>query len=135
VAAHYGEWLTGGDVHSAEEIQPNSGAVVRQGIKKLAIYRDSAGQLHYFSAVCPHLVCVVHWNHGEKTWDCPCHGSRFDQEGKVLNGPANKDLEKVEQPEAAAGINSAANVEAQICVRSSHLPGEGKHHFANPVVG
>jgi len=52
-------------------------------------------QVHECSAVCPHLGCVVHWNDAEKTWDCPCHGSRFSKEGKVLHGPAPSDLEPV----------------------------------------
>ena len=58
----------------------------------MAVYRDSRGALHKCSAVCPHLGCIVDWNVTEKTWDCPCHGSRFDTHGKVLNGPANTDL-------------------------------------------
>jgi Rieske Fe-S protein len=59
------------------------------------VYRDDAGKLHEFSAVCTHLGCVVHWNPAERTFDCPCHGSRFDCMGKVVNGPANSDLEPV----------------------------------------
>jgi Rieske Fe-S protein len=50
--------------------------------------------LHKFSAVCPHLKCIVRWDGCEKTWDCPCHGSRFDALGRVLNGPAISDLEE-----------------------------------------
>jgi Rieske Fe-S protein len=48
------------------------------------------------SAVCPHLGCIVHWNGAEHTWDCPCHGSRFDRLGKVFNGPSNGDLSPIE---------------------------------------
>ena len=59
---------------------------------KLAAYRDEKGALHVCQARCPHLGCVVHWNPAEVTWDCPCHGSRFDPYGKVINGPANRDL-------------------------------------------
>ena len=59
---------------------------------KIALYRDAQGALHERSATCPHLGCIVHWNDAAKTWDCPCHGSRFDCEGHVLNGPANRDL-------------------------------------------
>ena len=66
--------------------------MLRRGLTKVAVYRDEKGELHECSAVCPHLGCIVHWNATEKTWDCPCHGSRFDKLGKVINGPANRDL-------------------------------------------
>jgi glycine/D-amino acid oxidase-like deaminating enzyme/nitrite reductase/ring-hydroxylating ferredoxin subunit len=91
-ATKYAQYLTGGDVRGLEEIQPGDGAVVRQGTKKLAAYRDDKGELHVRSAVCPHLGCIVAWNSAEKSWDCPCHGSRFDPYGRVLDGPANTDL-------------------------------------------
>lgn len=94
--AKYTEHLTGGEVSSADEIQPGSGAVVRQGLLKVAVYRDPDGALHKRSAVCTHLQCVVHWNDLEKSWDCPCHGSRFDTQGRVLNGPAITDLKPAE---------------------------------------
>jgi glycine/D-amino acid oxidase-like deaminating enzyme/nitrite reductase/ring-hydroxylating ferredoxin subunit len=92
VALQYTEWLTGGDVSSPDEIAPGNGAIVRRGLEKIAVYRDPEGKLHERVAACPHLGCVVHWNRAETTWDCPCHGSRFDAYGKVLNGPANRDL-------------------------------------------
>ncbi|WP_435011440.1 FAD-dependent oxidoreductase [Tundrisphaera lichenicola] len=86
------DWLGGGDVSSAEEIGPGEGAVLRRGLKKVALYRDGNGAVHERSAVCPHLGCIVHWNGAEKTWDCPCHGSRFDPKGEVIMGPANVPL-------------------------------------------
>jgi glycine/D-amino acid oxidase-like deaminating enzyme/nitrite reductase/ring-hydroxylating ferredoxin subunit len=92
VAAQYVEWVTPGDVKEEKLVPPGSGAVVRRGLKKIAIYCDDSGQLHERSAVCPHLEGIVMWNHSEKTWDCPCHGSRFDRFGKVVNGPAITDL-------------------------------------------
>jgi glycine/D-amino acid oxidase-like deaminating enzyme/nitrite reductase/ring-hydroxylating ferredoxin subunit len=92
VARQYADYLTRGDVTSAEEIAAGSGAVMRRGLRKLAIYKDAQGNVHERSAVCPHLGCIVQWNGAEKTWDCPCHGSRFDCHGKVINGPANRDL-------------------------------------------
>jgi glycine/D-amino acid oxidase-like deaminating enzyme/nitrite reductase/ring-hydroxylating ferredoxin subunit len=88
VAEHYAEWLTGGDVDDVAAIAPDSGAVVRQGLGKVAVYRDESGQLHKRSAVCSHLRCPVAWNDTERSWDCACHGSRFDRFGRVLNGPA-----------------------------------------------
>ena len=89
VAAQYADYLTGGDVGSADEVAPGSGAVLRRGLSKVAAYRDEAGALHERSAVCTHLGCIVDWNDAEKSWDCPCHGSRFDpRDGHVLNGPA-----------------------------------------------
>jgi Rieske Fe-S protein len=85
-----------GDEAAADDIAAGDGAVVRDGLKKLAVYRDSYGALHQFSAVCPHLGCIVQWNSVERTWDCPCHGSRFDKLGTVINGPANHNLRKID---------------------------------------
>ncbi|MGE3859344.1 MAG: Rieske 2Fe-2S domain-containing protein, partial [Nitrososphaeraceae archaeon] len=72
---------------------------IEQGIveesDKIAAYKDSDNQLHEYSAVCTHLGCTVVWNNLEKSFDCPCHGSRFSAvTGKVINGPANSELEK-----------------------------------------
>ena len=88
VAAQYRDWVTSGEVASEDSIEPGRGAIVRKGLRKLALYRDQAGQVHSFSAVCPHLGCIVQWNPLEKSWDCPCHGSRFDALGQVITGPA-----------------------------------------------
>src|SRR5436190_5569356 len=93
VVPQYGKWLTAGDVPSTREIPKGEGRVIRKGLQKEAIYRDERGGLHSMSAVCPHLGCIVGWNGTEKTWDCPCHGSRFSATGEVLNGPANSPLE------------------------------------------
>jgi Rieske Fe-S protein len=95
MAAQYADHLTGGDVEAVEQIGKDSGAVVRRGASKIAVYRDATGELHERSAVCPHLGCVVAWNPADKTWDCPCHGSRFDKFGTVINGPANVGLPRV----------------------------------------
>jgi glycine/D-amino acid oxidase-like deaminating enzyme/nitrite reductase/ring-hydroxylating ferredoxin subunit len=96
VVAQFGDYVTPGEVGSVKEIGRGSGAVVRRGLSKLAVYRDSKGELHERSAVCPHLGCIVAWNSTEKTWDCPCHGSRFEKTGKVVNGPAAEELSRVE---------------------------------------
>jgi glycine/D-amino acid oxidase-like deaminating enzyme/nitrite reductase/ring-hydroxylating ferredoxin subunit len=92
VTAHYTDWLTGGEVSSTDEIKPDEGCIVRRGLTKLAAYRDEQGVLHERQAVCTHLGCVVAWNSTEQSWDCPCHGSRFDKLGHVINGPANRNL-------------------------------------------
>jgi glycine/D-amino acid oxidase-like deaminating enzyme/nitrite reductase/ring-hydroxylating ferredoxin subunit len=92
VAAQYADWLTPGEASSAVELEPGSGAVVRRGLKKVAIYRDPDGHVHERSAACTHMGGVVTWNSVEGTWDCPCHGSRFDGYGRVLSGPARRDL-------------------------------------------
>ena len=65
---------------------------IRRGLTKIAAYRDDSGMVHEVSALCTHLGCVVHWNTVEKSWDCPCHGSRFAPDGTVLNGPAREAL-------------------------------------------
>lgn len=88
----YGEWLMPGDQKIMEELKPGEGAVLREGLKKIAAYRDENGKLHSCTAVCPHLGAIVQWNPDEKTFDCPAHGSRFTGLGKVINGPSNGDL-------------------------------------------
>jgi glycine/D-amino acid oxidase-like deaminating enzyme/nitrite reductase/ring-hydroxylating ferredoxin subunit len=98
VAAQFSDYVTPGSVKSVTDIKPGEGAVLRDGIKKIATYRDQEGTVHAFSAVCPHLGCVVRWDDCEKTWDCPCHGSRFDALGRVLSGPAISDLERAGVP-------------------------------------
>jgi glycine/D-amino acid oxidase-like deaminating enzyme/nitrite reductase/ring-hydroxylating ferredoxin subunit len=92
VASHLGSLLTGGEVKSAEEIKPGEGAILRRGLQKIACYRTVEGELIERSAVCRHLGCIVEWNSTEKSWDCPCHGSRYAPDGHVLNGPARTGL-------------------------------------------
>jgi glycine/D-amino acid oxidase-like deaminating enzyme/nitrite reductase/ring-hydroxylating ferredoxin subunit len=91
-AAQYVDWVTPGDVKSADDIPPDAGAVLKEGLSPVAAYREPDGTLHKLSAVCVHLGCVVRWNAAERTWDCPCHGSRYDRFGTVINGPANRNL-------------------------------------------
>jgi nitrite reductase/ring-hydroxylating ferredoxin subunit len=90
--AQYKDLVTGGEIASMDEIPAGHGAIMRRGLKKITVYRDDRGKLHRHSALCTHLQCVVQWNDVEKSWDCPCHGSRFDPKGKVLMGPAIDDL-------------------------------------------
>lgn len=75
-------------------IRNGESRIVQYNKQKAAAYRDHEGVLHVVSGVCTHLGCLVHWNNAEKTWDCPCHGSRFSYEGKLLEGPAFNDLQK-----------------------------------------
>ena len=96
VAAQYTELVTPGEVAAVRNVKRGRGAVLRQGLTKLAVYRDNQGVLDPHSAICPHLGCVVQWNSGEKTWDCPCHGSRYHRDGHVVNGPANRGLASVD---------------------------------------
>ncbi|WP_371668568.1 FAD-dependent oxidoreductase [Streptomyces sp. NBC_00289] len=77
-----------------EAIEPGGGAVVRVGGDRLAVHRDDDGALHALSARCTHLGCLVAFNAAERAWECPCHGSRFDTDGKVVQGPATRPLEQ-----------------------------------------
>jgi Rieske Fe-S protein len=79
-----------------EKLPPGAGAIMSRGLRKIAVYRDPLGQLHERSAACPHQGCIVAWNAAERTWDCPCHASRFACTGRVLHGPATADLSPVE---------------------------------------
>lgn len=94
-ASNYFHYLSPGEVESVDKIPPLQGAIVRQGLKKIAVYRDAEGKLHEFSATCPHLGGVLSWNPIEQSWDCSAHGSRFSACGEVMCGPANKSLKKL----------------------------------------
>jgi glycine/D-amino acid oxidase-like deaminating enzyme/nitrite reductase/ring-hydroxylating ferredoxin subunit len=92
VAVQFADYVTPGEVDDVSTIKPGEGRVIRRGIHKVAVYRDDDGVLHERSAVCTHVKCIVDWNTAERSWDCPCHGSRFDAYGKVMGGPAVEDL-------------------------------------------
>lgn len=94
VAISYGAYITSAIDNRVEphELAPGEGMIVRRGLKRIAQYRDEAGVTHECSAVCTHLGGPVHWNAAERSWDCPCHGARFDPLGRVITGPATRDL-------------------------------------------
>ena len=79
-----------------EDLEPGEGAIVEVEGKKVAAYRDDQGELVLLSPKCKHLGCTVGWNHRAKTWDCPCHGSRYESDGTVKNGPTRHPLDPVE---------------------------------------
>jgi len=81
---------------SLQSIKPNEGGVVEIGGKRVGIYKDSTEQIYAVKPICTHMGCAIKWNKDENTWDCTCHGSRFDCEGNVLGGPALKSLERLE---------------------------------------
>jgi glycine/D-amino acid oxidase-like deaminating enzyme/nitrite reductase/ring-hydroxylating ferredoxin subunit len=84
---------------SLDEIAKDDGKIVRVNGRRIAAYRDPDGRLHTVSPICTHLGCHVAWNAVEKSWDCPCHGSRFGVDGSVLDGPASDPLEKIDVEE------------------------------------
>ena len=94
VAAQFKDYVTPGEVDDPMQVMPGTGSIMRKGTSKIAVYCDQDGVRHQCSAVCTHMGCVVSWNNVESSWDCPCHGSRFDPYGKVITGPAIKDLDK-----------------------------------------
>jgi Rieske Fe-S protein len=71
-----------------EDLAPGEGDIVSTAGEKVAGYRDEDGRLFAVSPVCTHMGCQVNFNRAERSWDCPCHGSRFSPDGKVINGPA-----------------------------------------------
>lgn len=79
-----------------ERISRGGGAIVSHGTERLAVHRDDDGDVHAVDAVCTHLQCTVRWNDAERSWDCACHGSRFDVDGEVLHGPATRPLPRVD---------------------------------------
>jgi Rieske Fe-S protein len=93
VAKHFvGDRISTSGRPSPADLEPGTGAVISSGGEKVATYVDESGLLHTVSATCTHLGCLVAFNTAERSWDCPCHGSRFDVDGRVLQGPAIKEL-------------------------------------------
>lgn len=77
----------------ANQIQEGEGKIVEVNGQKIGIYKDKNGQIYKINPVCKHLGCELSWNNLDKTWDCPCHGSRYDYMGNLIYGPSVKDLE------------------------------------------
>jgi glycine/D-amino acid oxidase-like deaminating enzyme/nitrite reductase/ring-hydroxylating ferredoxin subunit len=94
----FGDRLLPAEARSSDEVPAGEARVVRSGLGKVGVYRDEEGGLHAVSLRCTHLGCLTKWNDAERSWDCPCHGSRFDPDGSVLTGPAVKPLERREPP-------------------------------------
>jgi Rieske Fe-S protein len=87
--------LARAEAQSLEEVGPGEGNIVNFKGTKVAAYRDESGEMTVCSAVCTHLGCIVRWNAADRTWDCPCHGSRFKVSGEVLGGPAEEPLKQL----------------------------------------
>ena len=96
---NFAEYLAPGELKSLDELKPAHGAIVRDGLKKVAAYRGSEGILYAWSAACTHVGCHLHWNSFEVCWDCPCHGSHFAVDGTALNAPAVGRLAEVKTSE------------------------------------
>ncbi len=109
-AVQYADWLSGAEITSEGALAPGEGGVLVRGLHRIAVYRDSSGLCHRRNAACPHLGGVVRWNPAEKTWDCPCHGSRFDRFGTMVHGPASRDLGRVPAPEELEPTGNAGPV-------------------------
>ena len=88
-------WLAGAEGNSLAELRAGEGRILSLNGKKVAAYRNAAGKVTLCSPICTHLQCIVGWNDAEKTWDCPCHGSRFKTTGEVIAGPAEEPLPRV----------------------------------------
>ncbi|WP_433832646.1 FAD-dependent oxidoreductase [Flavobacterium anhuiense] len=95
MATQYLDWIKASDLENTADLPSGEGGILSLGLRKIAVYRDYDQTLHAFSAVCPHLGCVVQWNPDEKSFDCPCHGSRFATDGTVINGPAESNLNDI----------------------------------------
>jgi glycine/D-amino acid oxidase-like deaminating enzyme/Rieske Fe-S protein len=96
-----GKWFASEKLEEVVGLAPGEGKVVQYHGETIALNKDHEGHLHAVSPVCTHMKCAVAWNLSEQSWDCPCHGARYNQDGDVLNGPASKSLEQVELREEA----------------------------------
>lgn len=96
------DWLAGAEGKSLRDLPRGEGKILNLDGKKVAAFRDDGGAVSLCSPVCTHLGCIVGWNTAEKTWDCPCHGSRFKPTGEVISGPAEEPLERLPAPAGAS---------------------------------
>ena len=80
------------EAEGVQQLPAGHGGIVKLDGKKAGAYRDENGDLHPVATRCPHLGCQLAWNPDEKSWDCPCHGSRFDCRGELLSGPAQRGI-------------------------------------------
>jgi glycine/D-amino acid oxidase-like deaminating enzyme/nitrite reductase/ring-hydroxylating ferredoxin subunit len=90
-----GKRLSQETLHSLVELAPGEAKVVKYEGESIALYKDEEGKVYAVNPVCSHAKCIVGWNSAEKSWDCPCHGARYDVNGEVLTGPARKGLDVV----------------------------------------
>ena len=88
--------LARAEQQAPEDLKPGEGKLLQVDGRRVAAYRDPQGRLRQLNPLCTHMGCLVRWNPAESTWDCPCHGSRFQPSGEVLAGPAEKPLEPFE---------------------------------------
>jgi Rieske Fe-S protein len=88
--------FAGAEARSLRSIKRGEGKILERNGQQVAASRDRAGAVTMVSATCTHMGCVVDWNESERTWDCPCHGSRFRPDGTVIGGPAESPLPPVE---------------------------------------
>ncbi len=103
VVQHFiGDKFSREKISSLVELAPGEAKIVKYEGHVFALYKDEEGQLHAVNSACTHIKCTVGWNAAEKSWDCPCHGSRFSFDGTVLTGPARKDLEVINLEELVA---------------------------------
>ncbi|HSI71165.1 MAG TPA: FAD-dependent oxidoreductase [Gillisia sp.] len=91
------DWLFKGKDAELSSINPGEAKIINRDNNKVAVHRTATGEFKAFSAVCTHMGCVVNWNNAEKSWDCPCHGTRFDVDGEVLEGPAFDPLPRIKK--------------------------------------
>jgi Rieske Fe-S protein len=107
---NFAEYLAPGELKSFDELKPGKGAIIRDGLSKIAAYRDENGVLYQRSAKCTHVGCHVHWNSLERCWDCPCHGSHFAIDGTALNAPAITPLEPASSSQTTTKAKASERV-------------------------
>lgn len=93
---NFAEYLAPGELKSVDDLKAGKGAIIREGLRKVAAYRDEQGHVHRVSAACTHVGCHLHWNSFERCRDCPCHGSHFAVDGTALNAPAVESLATID---------------------------------------